>query len=211
MAKLVCPHCGTPAAFTPIFISRDEVFDYVTGTEEAASNPRVIKAEMPKYHEGIRYAILCCQDCANHFVAMQTYGTDWHSVYPILRKSVSKDIPPPIIGDFKEANLCYAVGAYKACVSMCQITVEHVWHEQHVSGLSELKDKGIISPRLYDRANEIRLWGNLAKHELIVDPVSKDDAEQLLGYLEILLSEVYVEPKRLDSLTKKRKELEKED
>jgi hypothetical protein len=92
---------------------------------------------------------------------------------------------------------------------MCQSTLEHVWHEQRVSGLSDLVGKRVIPPWLYDRANEIRLWGNLEKHHLILEPMSSDDAEQLLGYVEIILNEVYVEPKRLDGLTKKREELKK--
>ncbi len=210
MARLVCPHCDTPTPFTPIFISHDYVLSYVDGTEEAATNPRVIKAEMPQYAKGIKYAILNCQNCDCCFVAMETYSATWHSVYPIQHKVAPEEIPQPIRGEFEEASLCFGIEAYKACASMCQIALEHLWHEQKTSGLAQLKADGIISSALYGRADEIRLWGNLSKHELIVDPVSKEDAEQLLGYLEIILNEVYVEPKRLDSLAKKRKELEKE-
>ncbi len=48
----------------------------------------------------------------------------------------------------------------------------------------------------------------MEKHQLIMEPLTSEDAEQLLGYIEIILNEVYVEPKRLDALAKKRKELE---
>ena len=103
------------------------------------------------------------------------------------------------------------MGAYRACIPMCQIALENLWRQQGASGLDHLKENGIISSNLHKRATEIRLWANIAKHELVTDPISEEDAEQLLSYLELLLHEVYVESKRLDSLTKKRKELEKKD
>lgn len=194
MAKLVCPFCGAYTSFTPAMIPWPDTEQYVQA---------VIKNMYPDPD----YAIIVCQACDRHFVAKG--NGEWIAVYPIMHKPVSEDIPPPMRGEFEEANLCYAVGAYRACVSMCQITAEHVWNEQQVSGLSELKEKGIISPRLYDRANEIRLWGNLEKHKLIIDPISQGDAKQILDYLEILLDEVYVEPKQLDILTEKHEDLKK--
>ncbi|GAG40223.1 unnamed protein product, partial [marine sediment metagenome] len=101
-------------------------------------------------------------------------------------------------------NLCFSVGAYRSCASMCQIALEALWRDKEVSNLNGMKDKGIISSNLYDRANEVRLFGNVAKHELVPDAVEKEEAEQLLAYLEAILNAVYVEPKRLDSLRQKR-------
>jgi hypothetical protein len=72
-----------------------------------------------------------------------------------------------------------------------------------------LKERGIISQRLYEIANEVRLWGDIAKHEFVADVVEKEDAEELLVYLETILNDVYVEPKRLSRLAEKRKELGK--
>ena len=104
---------------------------------------------------------------------------------PLLHKKVADEIPEPIKGEFEEANLCFAVGAYRACASMCQIALEALWRgNEKISGLSDLRDQGIISTSIYDRTNEIRLWGNVAKHELVPDVVEKEDAEQLVAYLD---------------------------
>ena len=92
---------------------------------------------------------------------------------------------------------------------MCEVALEAVWREQGAAGLNDLRDKGIISRRLFDQANEVRLWGNVAKHELIAQPISREDAEELLTYLEDILDDVYVKPKRRAALKEKREQLEK--
>ena len=81
--------------------------------------------------------------------------------------------------------------------------------EQNVSSLNELKENGIISARLYNQSNEIRLWANMVGHEDVLEAVTKEDSEQLLTYLEALLNAVYVEPKRLAELAQKREQLKK--
>jgi hypothetical protein len=92
---------------------------------------------------------------------------------------------------------------------MCQIALEALWREQEASGLKDLKDKGVISVQLYERGNEIGLWGNVAKHEPIPDAVTREDSEHLLTYLQMLLGAVYVEPKRLAGLIHKREQIGK--
>lgn len=212
MAKLICPHCGAFTAFSPAQVLGKGILVSNSTETETEWGTVQISAIVPFDYGGtdLVYAILVCRGCEKYFVAeRKEYADEWLAVYPIQHKVVSDEIPEPIKSEFEEANLCFAVEACKACVLMCQIVLEHVWHEKHVSGLAELEKQGIIRTGLYNRANEIRLWGNLEKHQLVIDPVSRDDAEQLLGYLEILLNEIYVESRRLDTLAKKRKELEK--
>lgn len=214
MVDLFCPHCSTPAAFTPIFVNTSDknlaVYDFADGIELASKYPGIFKAEMPVIYKSAAYAIVGCQNCSRIFIA-EAKGSRWVSVYPIQHKIAPDEIPEPIKSEFEEASLCFATKANKACVLVCQVALEHVWQEQGVSGLKGLLDKGIMPPALYRRADQIRLWGNLQKHEFLTETVSAEDAEQLLGYLEILLNEVYVEPKRLDALTQKHKDLKKEE
>lgn len=212
MGKLICPHCGAFTSFSPaqvlgkgILVSRSTETETEWGTVQ-------ISAIIPYDYGGTDhvYAILVCRACEEYFVAeREAYADEWLAVHPIQHKAVPEDIPEPIKSEFEEATLCLAVKAYRACVSMCQIALEHIWQEQHVSGLAQLEEKGIIRSGLYNRANEIRLWGNLEKHQLIIDQVTKEDADHLLGYLEMLLTEVYIEPRRLDSLKQKREQIEK--
>lgn len=214
MAKIICPHCGAFTAFSPArVVGKGILLDSSSETKTVYGDVD-ISAIVPHeltYGE-YAYAILVCRACDEFFIAQkERYSSEppeWSAVYPIQHKTVPEEIPEPSKSEFEEANLCYAIEAYRACVSMCQITLETLWRQQKASGVNQLKDRGVISTQLHRRANEIRLWGNIAKHELIADPVSKEDAKQLLGYLEILLNEVYVEPKRLDDLAEKREELE---
>jgi hypothetical protein len=207
---LKCPSCGTPAAFTPIYLTRGEVFDYVIGIEKATKYPHVVPAVMHKSVHGVQYAILCCQECEDVFVVANLSDTKgWRVVHPIPHKTVSDEIPPPIRDEFEEANLCFAIGASRACAAMCQIALESLWQNKKVSGLNQLRDDGIISQRLFDRATEIRLWGDIVKHEPIAESVSKEDAEELLTYLEDILNHVYVEQARYETLKQKREGITK--
>lgn len=155
------------------------------------------------------YGIMTCQACGGRFVAEEHYSEGWQAVYPIQRKAVSQDIPEPIRSEFDEANLCFAVEAYRACISICETALEAMWREQKVCSLKELKDKGIISERLYRQADQVRRWANVAKHELIHEAVAPEEAEQLLSYLEQIFHEVYVEEKQLSDLSEKLKRVEK--
>jgi hypothetical protein len=120
---------------------------------------------------------------------------------------VSEDIPEPIKGEFEEANICFSIGAYKACIAMCQRTQESICQNKGVSTLNELRDSGIISSGLFDRATEIRLWAGILKHKPIEESISSEDCEELLTYLEMILDSVFISPKRLERLQVKRKDI----
>ncbi|TRZ54154.1 MAG: DUF4145 domain-containing protein [Dehalococcoidia bacterium] len=209
MSGLKCPNCGAATAFTPIFLGSGRVLGFIDGTREAAHSTGVVPAVMKVRWEGIQYALLCCQECGRLFaVADSSNSEGWRVVHPIPHKPASNKIPEPIRGEFEEASLCFAVRAYRACAAMCQITLESLWQNKKVSGLNQLRDDGIISQRLFDRATEIRLWGDIVKHEPIAESVSKDDAEELLTYLEDILNHVYVEQARYEAFKQKRKRIE---
>jgi hypothetical protein len=209
MKGIQCPICDTATAFTPIFLTPQGVLDYLEGTQRA-SVPGVIRAVMHQSVHGVKYAILCCQACDGVFVVADLPDDKgWRVVHPIPYKPASDKIPRRIRTEYEEANLCFAVGAYKACVAMCQRTLESLWHNKRVSGLYELLEKGIISQKLYDRANEIRHWAGITKHKPFAKPVSEVDAEDLLTYLDAILNHVYVEEKSFKALKKKREQIDK--
>lgn len=206
MKAIICPHCGSPTPFTPLYLSGDGILNYTRGTEVAPYNKKVVQAAMPDWYKGVKYAILQCQNCDRCFVVqcLLSKRDEWSSVYPIPAKIVSTEITPAIKDEFEEACKCFAVGAYRACVAMCQRTLESLWRDKEASGLNDLLSKGIISKSLFDRATEIRLWAGITKHALFTQAVTEDDTEQLLTYLEVILNDVYVETKRLEKLQEKR-------
>jgi len=213
MAKLICPHCGDATSWSPILIeAKDAMFpDSSTQNQTVYGHARVF-AVTDYYHEKC-FAVLECQSCNNQFIAAKSkYGTeDWIPVYPIPRgKTAADGIPEVIALALNEAYLCFAVEAFKASVAMCEVALEHLWREQRACNLKDLVDRDVISKKLFSQADEVRRWANIVKHEFILDPVSKEEAEQLLGYMGVLLDHVYVEPRKLADLTEKRKRKEAE-
>jgi len=214
MSKLICPNCGVATSFSPLqIIGRGALLGRSTENETEWGKVQ-ISAVTPDNYNVTHYAILLCQACEEPFVATKEpyeMSDAWSAVYPISHKPVAKEIPKPIKGEFKEANLCFAVGAYIACLLVCRTVLIALQREQKVSSLKELMEKGIISKMLYEQADQVRLWGNTISHEDIVpESVTKEDSEKLLTYMESILNAVYVEPKRLGKLTKKRQQLKKQ-
>lgn len=207
MAKLICPLCDAFTSPTPVEFNAEVTIQHVTGWTSRTGEATAV---VPDEYGQPTYGILVCQACEKRFVAQKNKSTDeWSAVYPIKHKPVAKEVPEPIRGEFEEANLCFAVGAYRGCLLVCKTVLIALQREQNVSSLDELKENGIISPRLYDQSDEIRLWANMIGHEDIRQDITKEDCDELLAYLEALLNAVYVEPKRLSSLTQKRKQLKK--
>ena len=211
MSKLICPNCGAHTSFNPILANvKGILVDLSSKVATNYTNVRVAFEE--PYQYGVdNYAILNCQACGKRFIAHNSeYSPEgaWQVVYPICNKVIAEEIPEPIKSELSEAELCYATGAYRACTAMCQITLEALWHQCKVANLNELETAGIISQALRQQADEIRLWGNIAKHDVITDVVSEEDAKQLLAYLEAILNAVYVEPARLGRLKEKREQLD---
>jgi hypothetical protein len=210
--SVICPICRTPTSINPVLIQDNLAFlPDRSSRNNAVYGKAMVHAitddESPHYES---YGVFMCQDCGRRFVAKKHRSdSEWVPVYPIPHKAAAEEIPEPIKGEFEEASLCFAIGAYKACSSMCQRTLESLCQNKEVPRLDELLSKGIISQALFGRAREIRLWAGLTKHKPLDEPVSKEDAEMLLRYLEDILNHVYVEPRRFDDLVQKRVQLEK--
>ena len=212
MGKLICPHCGSFTAFSPAQVIGDGIlFDKSTDKYTEWGKVQISAITPHEYQSSDEaYAILVCRGCMNYFIAKkEKYADDWLAVYPIQHKPVAKEIPELIRSEFEEANLCFAIGAYKACVAICMVALESLWQQQNASGLNDLREKGVISSRLFDQATEIRLWAGLVKHELTFETVTKDEIVELLTYLEEILHDVYVRPVRLGALGKKREQAKK--
>ena len=208
MAGLMCPSCGRATSPEVERFDATVVLNYGDGKYSHRSG--VAEAVVPPRTDQLSYAVIVCQACGERLVAARLYDYgEWKAVYPIAHRTVANEIPEPMKSEFEEAHLCFAVGACRACAAVCEIALEAVWKDKKVSRLNDLRDAGVISPALFEQATEVRLWANVAKHELIQEAVDQEDAEQLLGYMEDILEAVYVQPARLAALSKKRKKLEK--
>ena len=205
MNKLQCPICGVFTAFSPEavkIIGINENAQIKTGLV-SVNQYRTITQDEP---DRISYAISRCQSCDNRFIT-EKQKNEWVTVYPIPFKPCPEGIPEPIRSELNEARRCFAVGANRAAVTMCATALEAMWHDKKLKNLADLKNKGIISDKLFRKADQVRRWANIAKHELIHDFVTYDDTEQLISYVEKILDDVYLEEIEISGTMQKLKYL----
>lgn len=215
--KLICPHCNVATSFYPVRITGlGELTEESLVTRVVRKNVQLeayTRAPSPR-EPGVNYAILECQACSKFFIAKGTKYPDegWSAVYPIPHTPVDAEIPRLIRVDLEEAELCFAVRAYKACVQICATVVDATWKDQQVTSLKELEERGSISNREFKQADQVRRWGNVLKHVPILEPVETEEAEQLLGYVREILHSIYVKDKKFKDLASRlRKRSRKED
>jgi len=211
--KLVCPLCGVSTSLSPLLLKGKGILLEDFGSDDIHYIDVVLRAITDDHYMDVTskdtyYAILTCVACGGWFVAKKPpYEEEWLAVYPIPHKPVAQEIPEPIKSEFEEAYLCFAVEAYRGCLLVCRTASIDIQREQGVSNLKELRDKGIISNTLYGQADQVRLWANMIGHEELPETISKEDTEQLLAYLGMLLDTVYVQPKQLSDLSQKLEQL----
>ena len=213
MSGLICPHCGIAVdiGLVPVRIKvlpNVEGYDYLSSDIKKG---KLIAYAVVDSYTNPDYAIFECQACSKKYVATKEDGKDWVASFPIPEIRVSEYIPDKIKSALKEARLCYIIKSYQACILMCRTALIRLQREQDVENLKSLQEQGKISVRLFQMAEEVRLWANVIGHnDVLPDVISQDDCEELLLYMESLLNEVYVTPAKLKQLTDKRKSISKE-
>ncbi len=70
-----------------------------------------------------------------------------------------------------------------------------------IDKINDLKDKGVITAVLADWANQIRLHGNKAVHEI---QASEQEAEELVEFTKVFLEYCFVLPYRISQLKRSR-------
>ena len=69
-------------------------------------------------------------------------------------------------------------------------------------GLDELKERGLIDGTLAEWADALRIAGNRGAH-FSDEMVSREDAEDALGFAEAFLDHIYVQRKRFEEFKKR--------
>ena len=128
-------------------------------------------------------------------------GIHW---WPLPETSLSKDIPESIAGAFAKASSALHAHCPRAAVVMARRTLEAVTVDKgETQGtldtrLKKLAAKGDLPPNLATWASEVRLVGNTGAHYDELNPVSVEDANDLMGFLRELLRHLYEIPADLD-------------
>lgn len=114
------------------------------------------------------------------------------------------DVPKHIADAATEATLCLSIDAYRAVGSLARAVVEATAKDKSATGgnlaarIDALATAGHIREHTKEQAHEIRYFGNDMAHGDFADPVTKEEATEVVELMSELLNEVYQSPARLD-------------
>lgn len=204
-----CPHCATTVSANKAR-RQGNVYTYngvtIRGTPDEQSG-QVSKAEYALtayfFVESAKYFIAECVECRNEFVVQRNPE---RVCWPLPNPAIPTEIPEAVRLAFQDAKVAHEAGAEIAAVMAARTAIIRMQRDQKCSSLKELVERGTLSRFLAYQADEVRLWGNFVGHEDEgADSPSREDTDQLLQYLGLVLDHVYVEPVRLIALRDKRK------
>jgi len=117
-------------------------------------------------------------------------------------------LPQEIENLYEEARQCMSVRSYTSAVLSCRKLLMHIAVEKEATKgksfiyyVKYLSDNGYVPPNGKGWVDLIRKKGNEANHE--INLMSKDDAEQLISFLEMLLKFIYEFPAKVPEETVK--------
>jgi len=162
----------------------------------------------------IHYEIAEC-NCCDFFVLVRRRGSSVEKIYPDpLPKTVNIKTPDFLKRDLEEANLCFAVGAFRAAGVLARRALQLCCIEKGAPDkrleeqIDWLLSQQIITKELKDWAHEVRLTGGDAAHppkKIVEDErVNTDDAEDILTLLEKFIDVLYIAPALAEERRQKR-------
>jgi hypothetical protein len=114
--------------------------------------------------------------------------------------------PPDVDALYEEARGCMGVPAYTGAVLLCRKILMHVAVEsgadvglKFIQYVDYLWEQHYVPPNAKGWVDHIREKGNEATHEIV--QMSREEAEQLISFTEILLKLVYELPYRVPGAT----------
>lgn len=142
-----------------------------------------------------------CNSC--HKLVLVNDST--HKIYPMpLPKPIDERIPHAIKSDFEESITCFSIAAYRASAVMARRALQSICLDKGAKEkdklekqIDDLFSQGIITKDLRDWAHEVRFVGNDAAHPKKPEndqPVSEEDAKDVLDLLEQFCQVLYVAP-----------------
>jgi hypothetical protein len=145
-------------------------------------------------------------DSGNHASALLG---DFHpTVLPSA--TLPTKVPAGILNEYREAELCAASGALRGASVLLRSTLEKTFHLNGYTkgGLNDRIDRaaadGVITAARKQKAHEdVRVLGNEVVHEEW-RPVSPEEVEQALHYVQRILEDFYDDRATVESLLAKR-------
>lgn len=160
--------------------------------------------------------LLECPKCQTTLVGgryhFENSGDPVGRMWPAPARFLSSEIPISIRNSLEEARLCFKVRAYNACTVMAGRALEgicrHFGSEKSYlgHGIKQLREQGIIDERLGKWAEELQKARNLSAHAS-GEKGTKDDAQDLLDFVEAICEYVFVLTSKFDKYMQRRAEV----
>jgi len=166
---------------------------------------------------GTLHFLVKCPGCDSPFLASvnwvwagEGYALDPPMVlYPDDGGRFDDSVPASIANSYAEAAKALRAAAPTATAIMCRRTLEGICQHFGASGknmpqkLDDLRIKGELDPRLHEWANDLRILGNDAAHD--VDTViAQDDARDALEFTKALIQNLFVLRRAFEEFKKRR-------
>ncbi len=130
-------------------------------------------------------------------------------LYPTSRQISTDGVPASVARAYSTAADAFVRGLYEPCVIMCRKCLEALCRELRATKgnlkerLVALRDAGQIDQKLLAWADELRLIGNDAAHDLDV-VIEQADARDSLHFVEAILMYVFSLSRRFEELKNRR-------
>ncbi|MBT2160513.1 DUF4145 domain-containing protein [Zobellia barbeyronii] len=156
--------------------------------------------------DSAKYSLFKCPKCFNPILTEQTMDFDnvdyqlafgnIKILYPNSEFHLNPIIPEKLRDSLKESIKCFRANSYTATAIMCRRTIEGfcflkgVKDKNLAKSIEKLKTNGIINEQLYEWANELRLVGNEAAHNIEIE-FSVVDSRDILDFTIAILDFTY--------------------
>lgn len=143
-----------------------------------------------------------------HFCTQPTYfSPDKKQIPGVAYGNPVHDIPDKSVESlYAEARNCTAANAFTAAVLCCRKLLMNIAvskgaseGQKFIDYVEFLSDNGFVPPDGKEWVEHIRKKGNEATHEIAI--MKKEDAEDLLSFLEMLLKFIYEFPAKMKKKT----------
>lgn len=188
-------------------------------SEAVATAPRQLFDQLDAGQDGLhpaRYSIAFCPKCEGVFLHVaatsEPSGFPYEAMlFPAPNRRGIPGLPEPVRRTFSSAQSCFETGNFESCVVMCRKCLEAMCvflgaqNGVLAERLRSLRDSGRIESRLYEWADELRLVGNGAAHDVDIR-ILKQDAVDSLYFVEAILLYVFALDQRFRDFQARRQE-----
>lgn len=154
--------------------------------------------------ESVQYTLCKCPSCSSPILAHQEYDyvagdLEWGmaiKMFPSNAFHINPIIPEKLRKALVECIQCYKSKSYTATAIMCRRAIEGFCSIRGVEernldlSIKKLRDEGIINEQLFEWANQLRLVGNEAAHN-IDSEFTSIDAKDILDFTIAILDFTY--------------------